>query len=101
MIIRKDDKVRVLTGKDKGKEGIVIKAIPTDNKVIIEGINMVKKHISQSAAHPDGGIIEQEAAMDVSNVSLIDPEKNVPTRVGFEMKGDKKVRISKKSGKEI
>ena len=100
MYLRKGDKVVVIAGSDKGKEGTVEKVLPND-KVIIENINLAKKHMKPNAVNPDGGIIEQEMAINVSNVALIDPETNKPTRVGFEVKDGKKVRIAKKSGKEI
>ena len=100
MYLRKGDKVVVIAGSDKGKEGTVEKVLP-NNKVIIENINLAKKHMKPNAVNPDGGIIEKEMAINVSNVALIDPETNKPTRVGFEVKDGKKVRIAKKSGKEI
>ena len=101
MFIKKGDKVVVITGKDKGKVGIVKEALPKKDRVVVEGVNIVKKHTKSSQDAPQGGRIEFEAPIHVSNVMLQDPETGKPTRVGFEVKDGKKVRISKKSGKEI
>lgn len=101
MFIKKGDKVVVITGKDKGKVGIVKQALPKEDRVVVEGVNIVKKHVKSSQEAPQGGRIEFEAPIHVSNVMLQDPETGKPTRVGFETKDGKKVRISKKSGKEI
>ena len=101
MFIKKGDKVVVMTGKDKGKVGIVKKALPKKDQVVVEGVNIVKKHTKSSQDAPQGGRIEFEAPIHVSNVMLQDPETKKPTRVGFEIKDGKKVRISKKSGKQI
>lgn len=100
MKIRKGDQVIVTTGRDKGKQGEVLRAMPKDNKVIVQGVNMVKRHTrpSQTSA---GGIISKEAPIDVSNVALIDPETGKPTRVGFAVVDGEKVRVAKKSGKVI
>ncbi len=100
MYLRKGDRVVVTAGSDKGKEGI-IEAVLNNGKVVVENINMAKKHMKPNAMNAEGGIVEVEKAIDASNVMLIDPETNKPTRVGFEVKDDKKVRIAKKSGKEI
>ena len=99
MYLKKGDKVVVIAGSDKGKEGTVEKVMA--DKVIIENINLAKKHMKPNAVNPDGGIVEKEMAINVSNVALLDPETNKPTRVGFEVKDGKKIRIAKKSGKEI
>lgn len=101
MFIKKGDKVVVITGKDKGKVGIVKKALPKKDQAVVEGVNIVKKHTKSSQDAPQGGRIEFEAPIHVSNVMLQDPETKKPTRVGFEIKDGKKVRISKKSGKQI
>ena len=100
MKIRKGDQVIVTTGRDKGKQGEVLRAMPKDNKVVVQGVNMVKRHTrpSQTSA---GGIISKEAPIDVSNVALIDPETGKPTRVGFKVVDGEKVRVAKKSGKVI
>ncbi|CAM4048040.1 50S ribosomal protein L24 [Catellicoccus marimammalium] len=98
MFVKKGDKVKVITGKDKGKEGVVKTALPKQNKVIVEGINIVKKHSKPSAAAPQGGIVETEAPLHVSNVMLIDPSTGEATRVGYKVENGKKVRYAKKSG---
>lgn len=100
MKIKKGDQVIVTTGRDKGKQGEVLKALPKENKVIVQGVNMVKRHTrpSQTSA---GGIISKEAAIDVSNVALIDPETGKATRVAMKIIDGKKVRVAKKSGKVI
>ncbi len=100
MYLKKGDRVVVTTGSDKGKEGIV-EAVQTNGKVIVENVNMAKKHMKPNAMNSEGGIVEKEMAIDASNVMLIDPETKKATRVGFEVKDGKKVRIAKKSGKEI
>ncbi|GGG07122.1 50S ribosomal protein L24 [Paenibacillus abyssi] len=100
--VKKDDNVIVITGKDKGKKGRVIAAYPRENRVLIEGVNMVKKHSRPSQQNPQGGIIEQEAPIHVSNVMLVDPKSGNPTRVGYKvLDNGKKVRIARKSGEVI
>ncbi|WP_235949619.1 50S ribosomal protein L24 [Paenibacillus glycinis] len=100
--VKKDDTVMVITGKDKGKKGRVIAAYPRQNRVLIEGVNMVKKHTRPSQANPQGGIIEQEAAIHVSNVMHIDPKSGKVTRIGYKvLDNGKKVRVAKKSGEVI
>ncbi|MGU3919312.1 50S ribosomal protein L24 [Listeria monocytogenes] len=101
MHVKKGDKVKVITGKDKGKSGKVLAAFPKKDRVLIEGINMVKKHTKPSNINPQGGILNVEAPIHVSNVMLIDPKTGEPTRVGYKVKGDKKVRVAKKSGEVI
>ena len=95
--IQKGDTVRVIAGKDKGKEGKVLGF--KDNKILVEGINMVTKHQKPSAGAPQGGIVNKEAYFDASNVMLL--VKGEITRVGFKMDGDKKVRVAKKTGEVI
>lgn len=101
MHVKTGDKVIVLTGKDKGKEGVITKAFPKKDRVIVEGVNVVKKHQKPSQANPSGGIVEKEAPIHVSNVMLIDPSTNKPTRVGYKFVDGKKVRVSKKTGETI
>ena len=99
MKIKKGDMVKVIAGKDKDKEGKVITVNKKDNTLLVEGINMITKHSKPSAANPNGGIIQREAAIDASNVMLVHEGK--ATRVGFKMEGDKKVRFAKATGKVI
>lgn len=100
--VKKDDNVIVITGKDKGEKGRVIAAYPRENRVLIEGVNMVKRHTRPNQANPQGGIIEREAPIHVSNVMHIDPKSGKPTRIGYKvLDNGKKVRIAKKSGQEI
>lgn len=101
MHVKSGDKVIVISGKDKGKTGTVLKAIPSKDRVVVEGVNIVKKHQKPTQDNPDGGILETEAAIHVSNVMHVDPESGERTRVRREMKDGKKVRIAVKSGKEI
>lgn len=99
--IKKGDQVIVITGKDKGKKGEVIKVITEARKLLVSGINVAKKHVKPSQAFPQGGILPKELPIHVSNVQIIDPKTDKPTRVGFKFLTDgKKVRISRKS-KEI
>ncbi|MFC0234553.1 50S ribosomal protein L24 [Vagococcus entomophilus] len=101
MFVKKGDKVKVITGKDKNKEGVVLTAFPKKDKVIVEGVNMMKKHQKPNAAAPQGGIIETEAPIHVSNVMLIDPSNGEATRVGYKEIDGKKVRVSKKTGEVL
>lgn len=98
MQVKKGDKVQVITGKDKGKQGTVLVAMPKENRVIVEGVNFIKKHSKPSQMNPQGGIITKEAAIHVSNVMLLDPKSGEPTRVGTKLVDGKKVRYAKKSG---
>ena len=99
--IKKGDTVYVNAGNDKGKTGKVLSVSPAKEKAVVEGINMVSKHTKPNAKQPQGGIIKQEAPIHISNLNLIDPQSNKPTRVGYKFDGDKKVRFAKKSGEEI
>ncbi len=101
MYIKKGDKVVVISGHDKGKEGIVQRAFPKLEKVIVEGVNVKKKHRKPTQQVPEGSIVEIYAPIHVSNVALIDPKTKKPTRVGFEVVKGKKVRVAKKSGEVI
>ena len=98
MFVKKGDKVRVIAGKDKGTEAVVLKALPKVNKVVVEGVAIMKKHQKPNNENPQGAIVEVEAPIHVSNVMLIDPSNNEATRVGFKVVDGKKVRVSKKSG---
>ena len=101
MRVKREDTVVVIAGKDKGKTGKVVKVFPKTNKVIVEGVNVVTKHQKPSAINPQGGIVNKEASIHISNVMPLDPDTGKGTRVRFEMKDGKKVRIAVKSGKEI
>ena len=99
--IRKGDKVVVLTGRDKGRTGEVFEIRPSENRALVRGVNMVKRHQKQTAAQ-EGGIISKEAPIHLSNLALADPKDGKPTRVGFKiLEGGKKVRVAKRSGVEI
>ena len=99
--IKKGDRVVVLAGKDKGRQGQVLRVIPKDNRVLVAGVNMVKRHTRPTQGDPQGGIKNKEAALHISNVAFVDPKSGEPTRVGFRIDGDKKVRVAKKSGEVI
>jgi len=98
--LRKGDKVVVLTGKDKGKEGSILSVNPSAGKAIVDGVNMMIRHTKQSQT-AQGGRVPMPAAIQLSNLALIDPKDGGATRVGFRMDGDKKVRYAKKSGEVI
>ncbi|MGB3605985.1 MAG: 50S ribosomal protein L24 [Psychroserpens sp.] len=98
--IKSGDTVRVTAGDHKGSDGKVVKVLKDKNKAIVEGVNMVKKHMKPSAQSPQGGIVEKEAPIHMSNLSLL-TSKGEQTRVGFKMEGDKKVRFSTKSNEVI
>ena len=99
--IKKGDHVVVLTGKDKGKHGEVLKMMPTENRAIVKGVAMIRRHQRQTATQ-DGGIISKEAAIHISNLALEDPKDGRPTRVGFKfLKDGRKVRFAKRSGEVI
>ena len=101
MKIKKGDKVIVLTGKDKGKTGEVVRSLPKESKVIVSGVNIVKKHArNRFNTDKKGEIVDKTMPINVSNVALID-SKNKPTRVGYKIVGNEKVRVAKKSGQEI
>ena len=99
MKIKKGDTVKVIAGKDKDKEGKVIAVNQKDGKVLVEGVNMLTKHTKPSVANQNGGIINQEGPIDISNVMYV--HKGKATRVGFKMDGDKKVRVAKSTGEVI
>ena len=100
--IKKDDTVIVIAGKDKGRSGRVLKVLPEHERVVVEGVNMAKRHTAPNVTHPQGGVIAKEASLHLSNVALRDPKTGKPTRVGFKVndKG-RKVRVAKGSGVEI
>jgi large subunit ribosomal protein L24 len=99
--IRKGDKVVVLSGRDKGRTGEVVEVRPDENRALVRGVNMVKRHQRQTAQQ-EGGIISKELPLHLSNIALADPKDGKPTRVGFKVQADgKKVRVAKRSGAEI
>ena len=97
--IKKDDMVRIIAGKDKGKDGKVLSVDTANHKVTVEGINVITKHMKPGAGNPQGGIVKMEAAIDISNVMLL--VDGQPTKVGFKTEDGKKVRVAKKTGKTI
>lgn len=100
--IKKGDTVIVLTGDSKGQQGKVLEIVTKTEKAIVEGVNLVSKHTKPNAAHPQGGIVKQEAPIQMSNLMFVDPATGKPTRVGRKLnKSNKLVRYSKKSGEEI
>ena len=99
MKIKKGDTVKVIAGKEKDKEGKVLSVDKKNGKVVVEGVNMVTKHAKPSAANQNGGIIQKEAALDMSNVMYV--YKGKPTRIGFKVENDKKVRFAKSTGDVI
>ena len=98
--IKKGDKVIVLTGRDKGKTGEVTQVLPKEDRVVVSGVNVVKRHQRPSQTTP-GGIVEKNASIHVSNLALVDPKSGEATRVGFKVEDGKKVRVAKKSGEVI
>ena len=98
--IKKGDKIRVISGEHKGSEGNVLKILTTKNRAIIEGVNLVKKHAKPDAQNPQGGIIDKEAPIHISNLSLITSDGKT-TRAGYRMEQGKKVRFAKKNNEEI
>ena len=101
MSIKKGDKVQVLSGKDKGKQGVVLRAKPSEGKVVVEGVAIVKKAVTPTQQNQQGGIVSQEAAIDASNVMLVCPTCGKPTRVGHKADGKNKLRVCKKCGAEF
>jgi large subunit ribosomal protein L24 len=107
MKIHKNDNVMIIAGNDRGKSGKVLKVFPSEFKVIVEGINIRKRHTKPNQKNPQGGILEKEAPIHVSNVMLIDPKTNEPTRLGSQIilddktKKKKRIRVSKVSGEMI
>lgn len=98
--LKKGDRVVVLTGKDKGRTGKVMQVLPTENRVVVQGVNMVQRHTRPTQADPQGGIKHKEASLHLSNVAIVDANGKA-TRVGFKVEGDKKVRFAKSTGDVI
>ncbi len=102
MKIKKGDRVRVLSGKDRGKEGVVMRAMPAEGKVIVDGVNVAKKHQKPTRMTMQGGIIDKDMPIDASNVAVISPKDGKATRVGYRIKDDgTKVRVCKRTGAEL
>lgn len=101
MLIKTGDKVRVISGKDRGQEGTVKKVISAKNRIVVEGVNKIKKHQKPTNVNPQGGIVNIEAPIDASNVMYLDPSTNEPTRLGVRREDGKRVRYAKKSGKDL
>ncbi|MCW5968386.1 MAG: 50S ribosomal protein L24 [Blastocatellales bacterium] len=103
MKVRKNDQVLVISGRDKGKRGRVIEVRKSEGRVVVEGVNMVKKAVKQNRQRGiAGGIVEREAPIQVSNVMVIDPSSRTPTRIGYQILGDeRKVRVARKTGAVI
>ena len=99
--IKKNDLVEVITGVEKGKRGRVVRVLPKEQKVIVQGLNLRYRHVRRSQKHPQGGRIRKEMPIHISNVMLIDPETDRPTRVRFKVEGGKKIRIAVRSGQAI
>ena len=99
--IKKGDTVIVNAGESKGQQGKVLQILVDDERAIVEGVNMISKHTKPNAKNPQGGIVKTEAPIHISNLSVLDPKSGKATRVGYKMEGDKKVRVSKKSGEVI
>ena len=98
--LRKGDKVVVLVGKDKGKEGEIVRVLPTEGKAVVSGVNTVIRHTKQTQ-NTQGGRVPMEAPVDLSNIALVDPKEGGATRVGFRTEDGKKVRFAKKSGEVL
>ncbi len=99
--IKKGDRVVVLSGKDKGKHGEVVRSLPKEMKVVVAGVNVVTRHTKPSQANPQGGLVRSEAPIHVSKVAIEDPKTGKPTRVGFRIEDGQKVRVAKRSGEVI
>ena len=98
--IKKGDHVVVLTGRDKGKTGQVVQVLPRENRALVQGVNLVRRHTKQSAER-EAGIYTKESPIHLSNIALADPKDGKPTRVGFQIKNNTKMRVAKRSGAEI
>jgi large subunit ribosomal protein L24 len=101
MKIRKGDKVRVLSGKDRGSEGVVTEALPAVGKVIVGGCNTASRHTKARSQEDPGGIIDKDMPMDVSNVAILSPSDGKPTKVGYRIEDGEKIRVCRRTGAEI
>lgn len=98
--VKKGDKVVVITGRDKGKSGEILEVLRAENRVLVQGVNMAQRHQKQSMQQ-EGGIVQKELPIHVSNVALIDPKTEKPTRVGYKMDGERKIRVARRSGEAL
>lgn len=101
MKLKKGDKVIVIAGKDRLRVGTVERVITAKNRVVVSGVNIVKKHLKKTAQNPQAGIVDKTLPIHISNVMLLDPKEDKPTRVGYKAQGDEKVRVAKRSGEAI
>lgn len=101
MYLKKGDKVIVISGRDKGKVGEIQKVLPRTNRVVVDGVNIRKKHQKPTQQNPQGSVVEVYAPIHASNVMIVDPKTKKPTRVGYKVVKDKKVRFAKKSGQVL
>jgi len=99
--IKKGDYVVVMSGKDRGTKGYVLEVLRAKDRLIVEGVNIIKKRVKPTTENPSGGIIEKEAPIHISNVMLVDPKTGEPTRVGYRYENGQKIRYAKKSGEQI
>ena len=98
--VKKGDKVMVITGRDKGKSGEILAVLRAESRVVVQGVNMAQRHQKQSMSQ-EGGIVQKELPIHVSNVALIDPKTEKPTRVGYKMDGERKIRVARRSGEAL
>ena len=98
--VKKGDKVMVITGRDKGKSGEILEVLRAESRVVVQGVNMAQRHQKQSMSQ-EGGIVQKELPIHVSNVALIDPKTQKPTRIGYKMDGERKVRVARRSGEAL
>lgn len=101
MKIKQGDKVVVIAGKDKGKEGTIKQILSKTNRVVVDGVNKIKKHQKPNDEYPQGGIVDVEAPIHASNVMILDPKTNEPTRIGVKIEKDKKIRVARKTGNKL
>lgn len=101
MLLKTGDKVRVIAGKDKGKEGTIKQILLKTNRVVVDGVNKIKKHQKPNDEYPQGGIVDVEAPIHASNVMILDPKTNEPTRIGVKIEKDKKIRVARKTGNKL
>lgn len=101
MLLKTGDKVRVIAGKDKGKEGTIKQILSKTNRVVVDGVNKIKKHQKPNDEYPQGGIVDVEAPINASNVMILDPKTNEPTRIGMKIEKDKKIRVARKTGNKL